>query len=145
MFNTLLTAALECHFSPFHLHLFILGGEGNGNPVQYSCLKNFMDRGAWPAVVHGITGGWTRLCDCHSLHLLGRLYCSPGALASSLLTHMMFFLYISLSSICCSWIHSYLVLLSPPSVVLLVIQSFPQYCILWITQYKIETLKSFLI
>ena len=29
-------------------------GEGNGNPLQYSCLGNPMDRGAWEAIVHGI-------------------------------------------------------------------------------------------
>ena len=29
-------------------------GEGNGNPVQYSCLGNPMDRGAWQATVHGV-------------------------------------------------------------------------------------------
>ena len=29
-------------------------GEGNGNPHQYSCLENFMDRGTWQAVVHGV-------------------------------------------------------------------------------------------
>ena len=29
-------------------------GEGNGNPLQYSCLGNPMDRGAWQATVHGI-------------------------------------------------------------------------------------------
>ena len=29
-------------------------GEGNGNPFQYSCLENLMDRGAWWAVVHGV-------------------------------------------------------------------------------------------
>ena len=28
-------------------------GEGNGNPLQYSCLENVMDRGAWQATVHG--------------------------------------------------------------------------------------------
>ena len=33
----------------------IYPGEGNGNPFQYSCLKNPMDRGAWPATVHGVT------------------------------------------------------------------------------------------
>ena len=27
---------------------------GNGNPFQYSCLENFMDRGAWQAIVHGV-------------------------------------------------------------------------------------------
>ena len=30
-------------------------GVGNGNPLQYSCLRNPMDRGAWQATVHGIT------------------------------------------------------------------------------------------
>ena len=30
-------------------------GEGNGNPLQYSCLENPMDRGAWEATVHGLT------------------------------------------------------------------------------------------
>ena len=29
-------------------------GEGNGNPLQYSCLENCMDRGAWWATVHGV-------------------------------------------------------------------------------------------
>ena len=30
-------------------------GEGNGNPLQYSCLENLMDRGAWQATAHGVT------------------------------------------------------------------------------------------
>ena len=30
-------------------------GEGNGNPLHYSCLKNLMDRGVWWAIVHGVT------------------------------------------------------------------------------------------
>ena len=38
-------------------------GEGNGNPLQYSCLKNSMDGGAWWATVHGIAKGQTRLSD----------------------------------------------------------------------------------
>ena len=29
-------------------------GEGNGNPLQYSCLKNPMDKGAWWATIHGV-------------------------------------------------------------------------------------------
>ena len=29
-------------------------GEGNGNPLQYSCLENSMDRGAWQAIVHSV-------------------------------------------------------------------------------------------
>ena len=36
-------------------------GGGNGNPLQYSCLENPMDRGAWWAIVHGFTKSWTRL------------------------------------------------------------------------------------
>ena len=34
-------------------------GEGNGNPFQYSCLKNSIDRGAWRAIVHGFAKGQT--------------------------------------------------------------------------------------
>ena len=36
-------------------------GEGNGNPLQYPCLENPMDRGAWCAVVYGVAKSWTRL------------------------------------------------------------------------------------
>ena len=38
-------------------------GEGNGNPLQYSCLENPMDRGAWRASVQGITKSWTQLSN----------------------------------------------------------------------------------
>ena len=38
-------------------------GEGNGNPLQYSGLENSMDRGAWPAIVHGVTKTRTQLSD----------------------------------------------------------------------------------
>ena len=38
-------------------------GEGNGTPLQYSCLENPMDRVAWKAVVHGVAEGQTRLSD----------------------------------------------------------------------------------
>ena len=34
-------------------------GGGHGNPFQYSCLENPMDRGAWQATVHGVAKGWT--------------------------------------------------------------------------------------
>ena len=36
-------------------------GEGNGNPLQYSCLENSMDREAWWAAVHGVANSRTRL------------------------------------------------------------------------------------
>ena len=38
-------------------------GEGNGTPLQYSCLENPMDGGGWWAAVHGVTEGQTRLSD----------------------------------------------------------------------------------
>ena len=44
-------------------------GEGNGNPLQYSCLENPMDGGAWSASVHGVTKSQTRLSDFTSLSL----------------------------------------------------------------------------
>ena len=47
-------------------HLFVISyptscGEGNGTPLQYSCLENPMDGGAWWAAVHGVTKSRTRL------------------------------------------------------------------------------------
>ena len=39
-------------------------GEGNGNPPQYSCLGNPMDKGAWWATVYGVAKGWAWLTDC---------------------------------------------------------------------------------
>ena len=36
-------------------------GGGHGNPLQYSCLENPMDRGAWQATVHRVTKNWTLL------------------------------------------------------------------------------------
>ena len=38
-------------------------GEGNGNPLQYSCLENSMDGGAWWAIVQGVAKSRTRLSD----------------------------------------------------------------------------------
>ena len=56
-------------------------GEGNGNPLQYSCLENPMDGGAWWATVHGVAKSWTRLSDFTSLHfkkLEKSKECSPN-------------------------------------------------------------------
>ena len=38
-------------------------GEGNGNPLQYSCLENSMNGEAWRATVHGVAKSWTQLSD----------------------------------------------------------------------------------
>ena len=43
-------------------------GEGNGNPPQYSCLENPMDRGAWQATVHGVAKSQTWLIDWTHTH-----------------------------------------------------------------------------
>ena len=55
-------------------------GEGNGNPLQYSCLENPMEGGAWYTTVHGVTKSWTQLSDftftftyqCVGKHFSGR-------------------------------------------------------------------------
>ena len=47
----------------------ISSGEGNGNPLQYFCLENPMDRGAWWATVHGAAKSQTRLSNFTSLSL----------------------------------------------------------------------------
>ena len=41
----------------------VVSGEGNGTPLQYSCLENPVDGGAWKAAVHGVAEGQTRLSD----------------------------------------------------------------------------------
>ena len=40
-------------------------GEGNGNPLQYSCLGNPTDREAWQAIIHGVAKSWTQLSNFH--------------------------------------------------------------------------------
>ena len=42
------------------VHVHNVRGEGNGTPLQCSCLENPMDRGAWWAAVHGVAQSWTR-------------------------------------------------------------------------------------
>ena len=47
-----------------------LPGGGHGNPLQYSCLGNPVDRGAWWATAHGVTKSQTRLSDFISLSII---------------------------------------------------------------------------
>ena len=49
-------------------------GEGNGNPVQYSCLENPMDAGAWWATVHTVIKSRTWLTDEHFHFLLNAIW-----------------------------------------------------------------------
>ena len=48
----------------YNVELCSFYGEGNGTPLQYSCLENPMDEGAWWAPVHGVVKNQTRLNDC---------------------------------------------------------------------------------
>ena len=73
--NSLYVVCILCHAffvnitmnmvrdEPNYEGLYWILGEGNGNPLQYSCLENPMDGGAWKAAVHGVTEGQTRLSD----------------------------------------------------------------------------------
>ena len=55
---------LALGFSNCHINVMALfPGEGNGNPLQYSCLESPMERGAWWATVHGVTKIRTRLSN----------------------------------------------------------------------------------
>ena len=49
----------------FQFYIILSGkvGEGNGTPLQYSCLENPTDGEAWWAAVHGVTKSWTQLSD----------------------------------------------------------------------------------
>ena len=58
-------------------------GEGNGNPLQYSCLENPMGRGAWWAAIYGVAQSWTqlkRLSSSSSSAFFPALPASVGAL-----------------------------------------------------------------
>ena len=56
---SLLAKAVELQVS----FCLLFSGEGNGNPLQYSCLEHLMDRGAWEAAVHGVTNSWIWLSN----------------------------------------------------------------------------------
>ena len=60
----------------FHFSLSCIG-EGNGNPLQYSCLENPMDRGAWQATVHGVAKSQARLkqLSTHNPNKTGNRFC----------------------------------------------------------------------
>ena len=59
----ILPAYLVHLFFKFLLSTIQIIGEGSGTPLQYSCLENPMDGGAWMAAVHGVAEGRTRLSD----------------------------------------------------------------------------------
>ena len=64
----------------FYSELYLDNREGNGIPLQYSCLENPMDGGAWKAAVHGVTGGSDTTEQLHfhfSLSCIGEGNCNP--------------------------------------------------------------------
>ena len=72
-------------------------GEGNGNPLQYSCLENPMDRGAWWATIHGVAKSWTGLSDF--------CVCMCLCVISTSCVHTSFFLLFM--NMCAYFIHSF--------------------------------------
>ena len=63
---------------PFQLSLSCIG-EGNGNPLQCSCLENPRDGGAWWAPIYGVTRSWTRLKQLRRIHSLHANYATNEA------------------------------------------------------------------
>ena len=61
--HNLMTELQKQNIQIFTVVLFCHSGEGSGTPLQYSCLENPMDGGAWWAAVHGVVKGQTRLSD----------------------------------------------------------------------------------
>ena len=64
--------------------LYFISGEGNGTPLQYSCLENPMDGGAWWAAVYGVAQSRTRLKRLSSSSIL-HLFLQVGSINSCLL------------------------------------------------------------
>ena len=69
----------------FHFSLSSIG-EGNGNPLQWSCLENPRDRGAWWAAVYGVAQSWTRLKRLSSSSSSSSAFRIPGCLRTSVET-----------------------------------------------------------
>ena len=87
-------------------------GEGNGSPLQYSCLENPMDRGAWCSAVHEVTESWTRLNihACCLPYLVMLAFCYGEVvflylhLFTCLFTYLLFYLFVCLAGLsCCTW------------------------------------------
>ena len=59
-------------------------GERNVYPIQYFCLENSVDRGAWWSTVHGVAKSWTQLSNYHSLTPAGKFKMSFQKLSLNL-------------------------------------------------------------
>ena len=66
-------------------------GEGNGNPLQYPCLENSIDRATWRATVSGVTKSWTWLSDWAHTHALLSIWpyiCSENIVSTFIPLHL---------------------------------------------------------
>ena len=82
-----------CTFQNGHyISLFAIHHRTNGNPLQYSCLENPMDGGAWWATVHGVATSRTQLSDFTFTFTIQRYYiitcCIPHAMHFTAVTHL---------------------------------------------------------
>ena len=72
-------------------------GEGNGNPLQYSCLENPIDRGAWQATVHGGHKSQTQVSD-HTTTCICHIFCIQSSANGHLSSSVSWLLWIMLQS-----------------------------------------------
>ena len=85
---------------------------GQGNPLQYSCLENPMDRGAWQGIVHGVTKHWTQLKWLSTHITIHLILCLLKWYKCNLLK----IIYFNIIKICCNVLHinNFCILLSEP-------------------------------
>ena len=93
------TEQLHFHFS------LSCTGEGNGNPLQCSCLENPRDGGAWWAAVYGVAQGWTRLKRLNSIS--SSRYCEAEMNINGILRYLQLKCYETMCAISVSDGHRY--------------------------------------
>ena len=72
-------------------------GERNGYPLQYSCLENSMDKGAWRAIIYGVAKSWTWLTSNNSLHFQCISSCNFSQHKCKVIFHWLFLFFILIS------------------------------------------------
>ena len=87
----------------FHFSLSCVG-EGNGNPLQCSCLENPRDRGAWWAAVYGVAQSWTRLKqlsskECSNYHTIALISHASKVMLKTLQTRLQQYVHYELADV----------------------------------------------
>ena len=67
----------QCRRSKRHAGSILGAGRSPGNPLQYSCLENPIDKGVWWATVHGTTKSWAQLSVCTHTHTDLNIFKAP--------------------------------------------------------------------